>query len=791
MKRLLIIVLTCVWCFLMIFPFSGLPKLGTLLNYSTGFSQIQAPEYTDKPSTSLHYKSYSGSVHIDSIGIPHIFADDDPSVGFLMGYMHARDRYFQMELIVRIVQGKLSELIGEKGKKSDIYWRHFNFDQRYATFWKDSLAGKTKFAHRVEAYAEGVNYYLSKITLQQLPEEYHLLQHTPIRWKPYYTMLLVKYMAHDLSSRRFDNHFQNIIEVLPKSLIKQFYPLQEAYLQPTIPEKTGIHKPNTIEEQWTAHYGKQLSSITKTQHKKIGTEDIIGSNNWVVSGKKSASGKAMLANDMHLRLSLPAPWYEVHIKTPNKHVYGLSLACAPFIVAGHNEAISWGETNASWDLTDFYKLSYTDSSKQHYYKGNEVKPVISVQDTLKIKGEAPYVFTKRFSDFGPILSIDGNELALSWIANNITNEGETFLALETATSFADFEHAFSMYKTPPQNFVYADTSGNIGTHTSGLMWKKKRGYERGIYSTDNPNVQYNGYIPFHLTPSIYNPEKGFIATANQRQIHNSQHYYNWRFSDPYRGYRISEILEKKERLSVSDMRAIQADVTDRSATQLLPILFSSVEEDEDIKRLKNWTFQMKKESIEATIYNAFRLQLFKDFIAFIHNGKTDLYKPQDWTLIYQLITKNQFTANDKTVYRSQLFKTAFTKAISSLESEFGSDRSAWTYGKYHQTSIQHLLRIPAFSEPVFASEGSAYTPNVSKYRLTKHGASQRNIVHMTTPIESYFNIAGGQSGRPSSPNFKNQIKDWKQVSHRKSQFVTSPSQLKSIQFVITLSPEKK
>lgn len=775
----MLFLLLCITLF--ITPFSGLPKLGSFLNFSTGIMQIRSPEFGEA-ELRLAHGSYRASAYLDSLGIPHIFAESDASASFMLGYLHARDRLFQMDLITRMMSANLAELVGDAALPSDAYWVHFEFSRRAKEYAEMVREKNPEIYARMQAYGEGVNRYINSMELSDLPEEYHLLDAKPRRWREENPFFLVKYMAMMLNHRKLDLHLQRVFNALPKHLVAQFYPMQEPYLETIIPELG-----DTLNRQETAARGPSraagIASTIAEREKRQG-ELVFGSNNWAVSGKKSASGEAILSNDMHLTLTLPAPWYEVHIKTPNKHVYGLSIPCSPVVVVGFNEAISWGLTNAHWDLVDYSEVAYTDSNTFLY--GNESLAITRQVKELRLKNGDVRNVSLKSTEKGPIIRLDGTDYLVEWEGAKTGHEYLTFTKLEVASNWSEFLDALSHFTTPPQNFVFADTAGNIGLITNGKMPIKPKGFERGVFSTENSEARNTGTLAQAQLPQIYNPEKGFIASANQRQIYNSPHFFNGSdMAPPYRGKEISNNLRRINAATPADMRRIQADITDLSAADLLPVLLKELSEvnefERELKMLAKWDYSMAKDLVAPTIYDQFRRSLFDEIRASVLKND-EIISPPHYVLITEVVRNDSFGE----LSRKDLMAAALNSALGKLRTQFGGDITTWTYGRYHQTSINHVLRIPAFSEPTFASDGSIYTPNVARGPHVTAGSSQRAIIHMTTPIRAWMNIAGGQSGRPSSPNFRNQIPLWKTVGLREVEFVGDKSELKKVTQVIHL-----
>jgi penicillin G amidase len=514
MRKIIFWVFSLSFLFIALYPFSGIPRIGPFFNFSSGFIQINSG--LTEQSLTINSGRFDAEILVDSIGIPHIYSDTDESASFALGYMHARDRYFQMELIIRMVQGKLGELLGYRKEilQSDIFWRSFQFEEDAKKLYKQKRSDQ--LIEIINSYSDGVNHYLVQMNLSDKPEEYFLLDTKPRKWEKHYSLMLVKYMAYLLSFKKNDIYLQKVFNDLPKEIIEAFYPLQEPFINAVIPEKNERFTKNLTYKK--IKMNDATGFLDKDDYDELENDQIIGSNNWVVSGSKTISGSVILANDMHLKLSLPGPWYEAQISTKNKNVYGQTIPASPFVIAGFNGTIAWGITNAHWDLVDYYKVDYIDSSRKKYYLGKESLDIKLKTEVISFKNKADTVIEVRETKLGPIIEIEGDEFAVRWTAKNDATDPAAFYRLEKAKNWNDFKEAFKEYKSPPQNIVYADINGNIGLYTVGNMPLKNIKNLRGVLRSSEISENEFEYIPFEELPHIYNPAKGFIQSANQRQI---------------------------------------------------------------------------------------------------------------------------------------------------------------------------------------------------------------------------------------------------------------------------------
>lgn len=785
MKRLLTFAITLIWLLLMFVPIGSLPTLGPLLHVDSGYLRVQPPE-NGPIHTKLTHDRYRGQVLIDSVGIPHIYADDNPSAFYLLGYMHARDRIFQMELMTRMMEGQLSGLVGANPsiERLDRYWIQYHFGPQAASYFQNLAQKFPKLHERFVAYSEGVNTYLEFMPLSELPEEYRVLETYPRKWQPWYFVLLKKYMSYTLSHSNQDLFIQDAINTLNDSVFHSLYPLQEPFLETVIPEKTGKQ---TVVKEEIVRTSKSVS-MTAADQAEIDRRSGIGSNNWVLGKSRTHSGEAILANDMHLGLSLPPPWYEVHLKTPELHQYGLSIPAGPVIVAGFTERIAWGFTNSTWDLMDLYKPVYAENGDLIF--GRSHYPVRTATDTIWVKGGDPITVLTKTTDAGPIIEISGNEFLVDWVATRTTNELKSFDLFERARGWDDFVDGTEYWKIFPQNIIFADSAGNIGIYTSGDIPDRK-GRIRGVFASNDTIAVPTQRIPHSSLPHIYNPEKGYIESANQRQIYNADHYYSWKFADPFRGYRIANMMRNLGNFRIVNVQSMQADIFDSSWPLCKDRIVEALVGDEfsSVKRiLSGWNGQVALDLVAPTYYEAFKENYYRTLMERFGAPDT-LIRPKEWVMLSKLLGDSVITSGDVRIDRDELIRASMKAAITELQQELGDNRRSWFYGNYHQTQFYHIGRLPGFSPPPFRSQGNKFTVNVARGRTSVAGPSHRTIVEMTTPIRAKMMVAGGQSGRASSRHFMDQIENWRNVRYHDVQFHGSPDQIRGIRQTVRVGRE--
>lgn len=764
-----------------------------ILFFTHSLKKRGLPDYNQN----LQMKNLDGKVQVyrDQYGVPSIYATSQKDLYRATGYVMAQDRIWQMDLLRRVTMGRLSEIFGEKLIDVDELFRMLQITEKSKQIL-EKLSVEEREA--IFAFSDGINQYLEK-NKDDLPVEYLILGYKPEKWKPIHSINLIGYMAWDLSmALSTEVPAQRIIDKLGYEMY--------SYLKPE-PNRTKSHI-----YQYTDTYtprSKKSASLNPEIFNKLrkavnfteeyGLNIFKGSNNWVVSGKRSTTGEPILANDMHLGLSSPGIWYQIHQNAPGLHVTGLALPGAPVVVAGHNENIAWGMTNVMIDDSDFYEEKIKNDKDglpiEYEYQGKWY-PVEKKILNIKVKGKKDPVYrTLYFTKHGPIISqikkIKNKAVSMHWIGNYISNEMRGVYLLNRAKNWKDFTNAVSNFKSVSQNIVYADTEGNIGLYSSAGIPMRKRKEKTFFNDGWIDKYDWQGFVPFEKQPHEKNPKSGILASANNKTVSNDYPYYIslW-FYPPYRYDRIVEILMEKEKNSIEDMKNLQLDQISVMARKFIPDILLAMERHQKSStyrnkeicdlytKMKNWNYSMDKNSDEAYIfeefYNKFMRNTLKDEMGeeiykdYIGNRSSTLYALEQLWMdpvnpwFDDIHTKN-IQENKFDIIIKTLLDIVETEAL-------GNASKRW--GDAHFFALKHPLGSNAlldfffdFNRGPFRVGGSFHTVSPYSYKLDKDyntdsGASHRHVFDLSNWDNSWVVIPTGQSGIVGSVHYLDQTNDY-------------------------------
>ncbi|MCX5993762.1 MAG: penicillin acylase family protein, partial [Chloroflexi bacterium] len=495
-------------------------------------------------------------IYRDSWGVPHIYADNEDDLFFAQGYVQAQDRLWQMELHRRMGSGTLSEIFGESTLESDRLYRTIGLRRSAADSYKEldpAMQGV------LQSYCKGINEFI-RVNGNNLPLEFTILGFKPADWDPTDSLTVSKLVAWGLG-KNWE------VELTRARIVQKLGEEKAGQLLAPYPEGGPLVVP------------LELIAYSLGSKVAVGLQpvsDCLGSNNWVVDGTKTVSGRPLLANDPHLSVMMPSIWYETGLHGAGFEVAGVSIPGCPLINIGRNRDISWGITNLPADTQDFFieKLNPADGL-QYQYKG-EWKPLQVLEESIKVRGRSePEKLQVRSSLHGPLMDkvISGLEqpLALQWYGSRTSSLIKSVYLLDKAANWEEFHEALRLWDTPSQNIVYADRGGNIGYQSTGLIPVRTKGLGTVPVPGWTGEYDWTGSIPYDQLPSVPNPSNHFIVTANNKVVSDNYSYfmtYDW--SPAYRAQRITELLQAKEKLSVDDFREIQADIYDIPASIFTP-----------------------------------------------------------------------------------------------------------------------------------------------------------------------------------------------------------------------------
>ncbi len=758
------------------------PCLGAFLSPQQGF--WQNAEFADNDyNVALTFPNMEGKVQVyfDDRLVPHVYAEKENDAYFVQGYLHAKFRLWQMEFQTHAAAGRLSEIMGAKSAGTD-FLKIDRFFRRLGMVYAaekslESLEADSTTKTELDAYTAGVNAYIAALKPNQFPIEYKLLNYQPEKWTNLKTQLFLKYMCFDLAGYDTDFEKTNVKSILSATDFEHLYPSTQDSLDPIIPRGTVFAKPAVIvNKPAVADSFHVRPTYSDSSNNILQPDKSNGSNNWAVSGSKTKSGAPILCNDPHLGLNLPSLWYEMQISTPTFNAYGVSFPGSPSIIIGFNDSIAWGLTNSERDVKDYYEIEFKDSAMQEYmYNGRWTATtfrdeIITVKDSGEVHEKiamtvfGPVMYDRHYPD---ILK-NGKYYALRWKAHDASNELLTFNRLNHAKNYVDYITAISTFQTPGQNFVFASKSGDIAIKQQGLFPAKWKGQGDILMPGTDSVFQWQGYIPVNENPKTFNPERGFVSSANQLPADETYPYYLGGEPMIYRGIAINRKLNQMSSITVEDMQLLQTDNYNVFAEMARPVLLKYLNESnlpaDEIKyldQLKNWNLKSDFNETGPTIF-----QLWWDSLSHVmykdELSKTDLpiLWPDQSVLLEGLLKDSVYKfADDITTPAvetiADMVLLSWKAGVKEIKKSDAEGRLAW--GKFKDTGVRHLLKLPSFSRLHLPIGGGANIINATK---SNHGPSWRMIVQLSAETEAYGVYPGGQSGNPGSKYYDGFIDDW-------------------------------
>jgi penicillin amidase len=756
--------------------------LGKLLSPQHGIWQNAEPA-SQKFTAALSFSQLNGKVDVyfDERLVPHIFAEQENDAYFVQGYLHAKFRLWQMELQTFAAGGRASEIIGDKALEHDREFRRLGMVYAAEIALKE-VEKDPAVRSQCDAYTAGVNAYIDGLTESSLPLEYKLIGYKPEKWNNLKTSLFLKYMSYDLAARDDDFELTNAKSFFNADDFSKLFPAIQDSLDPIIPKGTIYDTqrvfpkaPLYFDSVYLNGRGLAVSETSKPDRDN-------GSNNWAVSGSKTKSGAPILCNDPHLGLNLPSLWYEIQISTPAFNVYGVSFPGSPGVIIGFNDSCAFGFTNGGRDVRDYFEIKFKDDTRQEYsFNGQWMQTKFRI-DTIKIKNKPDFIdsvaYVQLGNDWCPVMydkSFSGGKntnnkyYAVRWKAHDASNELKIFNMLNHAKNYADYSAAVTNLHTPGQNCVFACKNGDIAIRTQGEWPAKWKGQGDFVMPGYDSSYLWQGMIPQNEVPYQYNPERGFVSSANQKPVNDNDYpYYLGRDYPPYRGYTINKRLNTMTAITPQDMMALQTDNFDAAAAMVKPLIIANMKENDltaDEKKyfeiLKNWNCRDDVGEAGATVFD----QFWKNFEAVVFddeyaNAPKVVMRPFFSTLVEAIIKDSgyKFLDDIKTPQTETLtddITAAFKKAAVELQKTDAAGKLNWE--KYKATRINHLAKLAPFSRMNLPTGGGSRAINATK---TDHGPSWRMVISLTAKTEAYGVYPGGQSGNPGSKYYDSFVDQW-------------------------------
>ncbi len=751
----------------------------------------------------LKLKGVEAAVDIvrDAEGIPHIYARSANDAYFALGFVHAQDRLWQLEMNRRIAAGRMAEVLGPKAVDTDRFLRTLGI-RRNAEAIHARLSEDTRSA--LEAYASGINAYLDN-RKGPLPPEFIITGAVaPTHWEPVDSIGWQTMMAWDLGA--------NWSQELLRMRMSQHLSLNQIneFLPPYPGDPVMKTRDYTKLYQDLAGTTQQLAAVAKIAPPSF--VEGMGSNNWVLSGGLSETGKPLLANDPHLGLSAPALWYFAHLSAPGLNVIGATLPGIPAVVLGRNDRIAWGFTNTAPDVQDLYIEKINPANPAQYQTPDGWTEFKVRQEIIKVKGKPDVMIEVRETRHGPVISgalpiiakapIDAKKhvIAFAWTAlrpDDLTLQAG--VKMNRAQNWDQFLEAAKDFGAPQQNMVFADIDGNIGFVAPGRVPVRKPENDlKGLAPAPGWDARYDwaSFIPFEELPRRYNPESQRVATANEKIVDAGYpHFLTSEWTPPYRANRIAELLDARPKHDMDSFAAIQKDHVSLAAQELLPLVRPTAPRSERAKAalydLSKWNGSMDANSAAPLIFNAWMRELSRQIFA-DELGEAlmkDYWTQRNVHLSMVNVLKNQngqgnWCRNVKAAPADQpqtcvdLLSSSLDAALDDLGKRYGKDMAGWRWGDAHFALSEHRpfgkvaplakgfnIRIP--------TPGDTYTINVGRYNLSdeahpfanRHAASLRALYDLSNLENSRFIHSTGQSGNVFSPLYSNYSQRWANVAY--------------------------
>lgn len=790
-------------------PLGPAPALGRFFSPFDGFWQNaeNAKKYNDK---TVEFDELKSSVEIvfDKRLVPHIFAKNEHDLFFMQGYITAQNRLWQMEIQTHNAAGRVSEIIGEKGLDNDRLQRRIGLEYG-AKNAQDYIAQDPESKAIIDAYCNGINAYISSLSIKEYPIEYKLLGYAPEPWTPLKVALLLKNMANMLSVYEFDIENTNFLASYGQAQLDYLYKSMDDFTDFIIPKGTTYdfepvagfdapkkHKNDAVTSKDIAPYESYNQALAKP-------DEIKGSNNWAVAGQKTSSGKPILCNDPHLQLNLPSIWYEVHLVSPTMNVYGASLPGSPGVISGFNDSIAWGVTNAGRDVRDWFQIQFKDDTHNEYLVDGQWLKTEKKIERFNIKGERPFIDTVLYTKYGPIVfdqsykqAKSKNLLALKWTAHMPSNEMKTFIGLNKGKNYDDYRKALTFYNCPAQNFVFASRSNDIAMVEQGLFPNVA---EEVVDGTDSKN-DWTVFVPNEHNPMMKNPARGFVSSANQMPVENLYPYPISKIGvyESFRAIRINQLLTQGNNIDVAFMKKMQGDNFNIFAKMILPTLIFIAENsgkvDEDrgyFEQLKNWDFMNNADQIAPVWFEAWSTQFVDLLWDEMAQPDLPMKRPNNY------LTANFLKQDSTSVFydnlqtgerenRTAIVLQSWAKAKVSLIEKYGSFDKIPNWSTHKATTIKHIAKLDPFSKLNVYCGGNRGIINATN---ADHGPSWKMIVDFGD-MQGYCVYPGGESGNPGSPFYDNMIDTWAKGEYYTANFNSNIEVIKK-QALYTLSIQKK
>lgn len=745
-------------------------------------------------------------VHWDPYRIPHIYAQNEDDLYFSIGYIHAQERLWQMTLSQIAAEGRFAEFLGEDLLPFDIY-------QRTIGIW--NIAGEIEnesnphLLRLLQKYADGINQYVSRHS-NFLPIEFSLLGVQPIEWTPRHSIAIARLMAWDQNMHWWSElTYAYLAEKIEPSQFQQLIPVYSDEFPTTIADFPSSYRAAESSMAFLETEINLRSMLSKNGYP-------FGSNAWAVNGRKTESGRPILAGDPHMGLNIPGFWYEVYYHIPDHQLAGATIPGTPFIVLGQNRHLAWSMTNIMADDTDFFLEAIDPFNPQLYVvdslgTGAVHHTFLERKEIIEVKGGNDRLHVVRSTRNGPVINdihpssglLEDKVTTLRWMGHEVSHELWAIYQMNRAENIGEFRAAAEKFHSPAMNFIYADSEDNIAIFTGASLPVRDfnpLAFRKGW----DPLYQWNGTIPFDELPHSVNPDRGYVAHANNK-MHTDQypHYISTFWEPPSRIIRIEQFLESSDSLTVKFMQTMQYDVFSEHAKDITDIILPILRGDSNPDRfrvalsyLENWDHHYYPTSTAASIFDLFFMKFAENVL------KDDLGEEAYKTLVrlehLPVMILSRMLEEDSSFFnivktpgletRSQMVRESMALALGELTERFGTEPSEWRWENLHSLTLKPPLLgeasespdTPAvfkiivnnlFSKGPYSARGHGMTINKGQYSWHQPfemnlGASIRRIIDFSSPERTLSVLPTGQSGNPFSANYGDQTNLWLEGRYR-------------------------
>jgi len=771
------------------------------------------------------------TVERDRWGVPRVRASSVEDLAEAQGYVMAQDRLWQMDLLRRVARGQLSEILGPKTLVIDKEFRTNGFARAAE---RDATLLDPESRKVMEAYARGVNHFIEQHK-NALPLEFSLLRYEPSPWQPSDTIAISGYMYRTLTNTwERELNRAKVAERAGPDRAKDLFSEEAAMdhfvvgdpkviddgsqrsaadsddddddddMQPdtVLKARSGV-LPNIATRESDPDVTSALAESVQAflSESKNEIRQGLGSNNWVVSGAHTATGKPLLANDTHLELSIPSIWYEIHLTAPGWNIKGFTLPGAPMIIIGHNDRIAWGFTNNGADVQDLYVETFNPASPDEYrVKGAWTKAQV-FDETIHVKGQADEHLKVTVTRHGPIVHREEDKAyALRWTATEPSGLANSYTWLGKARNWREFRENMRRVWGPAQNGVYADVDGNIGYVMAARVPIRKKGHGEVPVPGDTDDHEWSGYIPFDRLPQALNPESGLIVTANARVVGpNYKPYLTDRWEEPYRTARIYDLLHDRHDLRPEDMLKVQTDTYSYPhvflADELLAAARTVKPKDPRAQKLidglKDWNGIADADSPEVSFLHTVRRAAIDLLLEPFLGKDTSLYQWRTTTFLQKILTDRPakwLPAADKNY--DELLSTAADIAVTKLAEQSKSEHvEDWAWKRFNSLDMFHPLGSDGLLKRSLSITDKPQAGTVYSVRAAAktHGPAMRFVANPKNWDQSIMLITAGESGQPGSSHYSDQFSYWYEGKPIFAQF-SDAAEAQTRKHTLTLKP---